>query len=116
MPVRKSTVTLLPIECAREPFLLVNKVAGIGLDLPNQVGQCHKWPKSNQNVDVVGHTVDRDQLMFLVRNNTCHVALKLLPVLRRNQILSTLWCEDYLYINLAIGVCHYAGCARLSLN
>src|SRR5712692_8191816 len=85
MSVRKSAVAFLPAKPSANPFLLVDEIRGIGFDVSDQIRQGHRWLQSNQNVDVVRHSVDRDQLLAIVSHNSRHVLVKLFLELRTNE-------------------------------
>ena len=57
-------------------------------------------------MNVIGHAVDLKHLLTLIGNNAGNVFVNLFFVVRLNQTLPALNSEDYLDVNLSIGVCH----------
>src|SRR5215472_5520264 len=108
MRIRKRPEALLPGEMPRHPLVLVNMVAGAGLDVPNQVRQSHAWPQANENVRVVRHAIDFDELLALASHDPGHVLVEFLLALGSDEVLSALHGKNHLDIDLRVSASHNA--------
>ena len=69
MAIRERAESFLPREPTRDPSALVDGARRPGLDVPHEVGKRHRRFLPNQDVHVVGHIVDRDELLALIRHD-----------------------------------------------
>lgn len=104
--IRKCTKAFLPIEPPFDPAFFIDEFRGIGFDCAHQIRQCHTGFQTNQQMDVIGYTVNLNELLFVTANDACDVFVKLILELRPNQILSSLHRKNDLNVNLRISVRH----------
>ena len=58
-------------------------------------------------MNVVGHTVDGDELVSLVLNDAGHVAIQVVSPGRLDETVPVFNGENGLNIELGIGICHW---------
>jgi hypothetical protein len=61
---------------------------------------------ADEQMQVIGHIIDRNQLLLLSRDNSGNVFLKFVVMLRLDKILSALDGENNMKIDLPVRVCH----------
>ena len=107
--ILKGAEALLPREPSWHPPLLVDVVGGARLDVPDQIRQGDIRPQTNQDMCVVRHAVDGNELLTLPADDAGHVLLKFLFAFRANQALPSLHSEHNLNVDLSISICHTVG-------
>src|SRR6266540_1979265 len=104
--IGESAKALLPGKPAGHPSLAFDETRRAGLDVANQIRQHQIRLQPNEQVNVVGHVINCNELLSLPRNNARDVFLELVVVLRANEILSAFDGEDDMDIDLRVGVGH----------
>src|SRR5260370_22051942 len=80
--IGKCTETLLPTKAAHHPPILVDMVGRAGLDVPNKVRQSDVWFEPTENLRVIGHAVDGDELLALTGHDARDVLVQFLLAFR----------------------------------
>ena len=106
--IRKGAEALLPREASRHPPLLVDVVGGARLDVADQIREGDIRSQTNQDMRVVRHAVDGDELLTLPGDDAGDVFLQFFFAFRANQVLPSLHGEHDLNVDLGIGVGHIA--------
>jgi hypothetical protein len=89
--------------------VFVDELGRIRFDVSDQIRQRDIRFQSNQHMNVVSHTVDRDQFLALMANDSGDILVNLFFVFRANQALSALNGENDLDVNLRVGIGHNNG-------
>ena len=105
MRVRKRAEHILPIETPRNPSLAIDEIGCSGLDVTHQIGKGDAWLLTNQDMGVVGHAMDCQQLLPLRRNDPGYVFLELLFPFTADKVKPPVDRKDDLNIDLGVGVC-----------
>src|SRR5207245_293215 len=98
--------TFLPAKPSAHPLLPINEIGGIGFDVAYQISQGHCGLESNENMNMVRHSVNGDQLLFVVPDDTSNVLVKFFLELWADKRKPTVNCEHSLNVDLRVGVCH----------
>ena len=104
--IRKGTETFLPREPPRPPAILVNVIGRASLDVADQIREGDIWLQPNQNMRVVRHAVDGNELLALPSDDASHVLLQFLFAFRADQVLPCLDGEHDLNVYLCVCVSH----------
>ena len=86
---------------------LINVIRRARLDVAHEVGEHYAGVQTKENVRVIRHTIDCEELLTLPGNDARHVLLQGLFALRSNQVLPRLHREHDLDVDLRIGICHF---------
>ncbi len=89
-----------------QPFLFVEKTGRTRLDIADQIGQGNVRLHADKYMNVIAHTVNRNQFLIAILHDSCYVFEQFFFLVRRNQRLPALNCKDYLDIYLCVRVCH----------
>ncbi len=100
MRIGKGTKAFLPRESPRHPALLVDVVGGARLDVADQIRQGDIRPQADQDMRVVRHAMDGDELLTLPADDAGQVFLQFLFALGANQALPSLHSEHDLNVDL----------------
>jgi len=106
MRVGEGTISFLPSKFAFHPFLLCDEAGRIRFNVPNQIRDRFVRSQANENMNMVGHSIDGKELLPFVRNDTCCVPMQFFFVFLWNQVLSSLDCKYDMNIYLRERVCH----------
>ena len=88
-------------------------VCRAGLDVTDQVRQCHVRLETNQNMRMIGHTVDCQQLLALPGDDAGDVFVQLFFAFGADEVLPTLDGEHGLNIDLCVSVSHKFTCGPI---
>ena len=77
MTVGERAIAFLPTEPSANPLFLVDEVRRVCFDISNEIRQSHNRLQSDQYVNVIGHSVDGDQLLFAVSHDPGDVLVQL---------------------------------------
>jgi hypothetical protein len=80
--------------------MIVNKITGIILYIPHQIGQSHGGLQTDECMHVIFHTVYDDRLMSLVGDDAAHIFKDLLAPGLMEEVLSSLYSKNDLNIDL----------------
>ncbi len=106
MAVGKCPVAFLPPELSFYPGMVIDEIGGVIFHVPNQIRERHGWFKPDENMHMIGDTVDDDGLLSLIFDDPRHILENLIPPFFLEQILTSLHSKDNLNINLGICTCH----------
>ena len=106
MGTRESAISFLPPELSLDPIPVVDKSRRIGFDVTNQIRNTLVGLQAHQNVDMVGHAVDGDELLSLIGDDAGGVFMQFFLVFLPNQVLSPVYGEDNVNIDLGECICH----------
>jgi hypothetical protein len=73
MRIREGAKPFLPVKFSARPNLLIDEIAGIPLDVPNEIGERPIRLHPYKDVYMVGHCIDGDELVPLVLNDSCDI-------------------------------------------
>lgn len=104
--VRKRAVTSCQQNLPRTHFFLLMKSEESALMSRTTTANAFDGFKPIKNVHMIRHTLDGDQFLTLVADNTRHVLVKLFFELRTNERQPPVNCEDSLNVDLGVGVGH----------
>ena len=96
----------MPCKISCDPSFSVDEFRGISLDVPYEIRDWKIRSDAYQNMDVVRHGVDLNQLLFPVRDDAGDVFVEFSFVLFGDKRLSSFDGKYNVYVELAIGVCH----------
>jgi len=102
--VRKCAKTFLPRKPPGHPVILVHVIGRAGLDVSHQIGQGYVGLQTDQDVRMVRHAMDGDELLALARDNAGNVLVKLFLAFRSNEVLPSLYRKHDLDVDLGVGV------------
>src|SRR5687767_5629207 len=106
MRVRENTISILPGELASHPFLSIDELVGFNFDLLNKIRYLHHRLKPNEQVAVIRHAIDSEQLRFSFGNEAIDVAVDFFFVRRSDKVRSVPYRKNKLEIDLTVGVSH----------
>jgi hypothetical protein len=102
--IRKRPKPFLPAEPAQDPPTPIDEIGRSVLHLAHQIGQSHGGPETHQQVRMVRHAVDRQELLVPLAHDAGHVFVQLFLVLPRNQVGTPLHGKDNLNVDLGVGI------------
>src|ERR1043166_127268 len=106
MSIGKRAIPFLPGELSLDPLVFVYVSRRVSFDISDQIRKRHRRLKSNQNVKMVRHTANDDQLLPLILNDSGYVLVQILLEVGLDQRQAIANCEHGLNVDLREGVCH----------
>ena len=102
--------SFLPHEFSGYPPFLVYESCGTRLDVSDQIRDSDVGGDADKDMDVIGHRVDLDDLLFPVGDDAGDISVEFGFVLFWDEGLSRFDGKDDMYVELGIGICHRDGC------
>ena len=96
----------MPVESSLQPSLLVDESRRIRFDISDQIRKGDVGFEAQKDVNMVPDTVDSEEFLVLVPNDTRDKFVELFLVLGSQNILPTLNSKNHLNIDLRICICH----------
>ena len=106
MRIREPAKAFLPVETSGNPPIAIDEIRRSSLDVTNEIRKRDIWLLADQNMSVVRHAMDGQQLLPLSRHDAGHVFLKFFLPFTANQVLPSFDREDNLNVDLGVGVRH----------
>ena len=104
--IREYTISILPAEFLTHPVFVVDEFVAFYLNLLDEVRNQDRRIKSDEQVDMIGHTVNGEHFCFSVLDKTGNVFMKFLFVCSFDEALTVFDSKDEMKINLRICICH----------
>jgi hypothetical protein len=76
--IGESTEAFLPIELSSYPLLTIYEIRRSGLDITNKIRKSSIGSLANQDMNMIRHIINCDQLVTLLGNYACDVLLQLI--------------------------------------
>ena len=89
----KCPVTRLPFESVRQLLRIVGPFRRLCFDPSQHVRHSHCWTKSRENMDVVRHSTNLDQVTLFAPNDSTDVGIKFVLERIENSVASVLGAE-----------------------
>src|SRR5215468_3435569 len=99
----------LPAKSAPHPAFVVNQIRRSDLYFLHEIRERTVRPESDQDVDMIGHSVYGDELLSLGFHYTSYLFVDFFSVRFGNQRLSSLNCKYDVNVDLGVGVRHSVG-------
>jgi len=104
--VGKSAESFLPFKSTHDPVLGIDIIRRSRLYLADQSGQGKVGFQANQQMEMIGHVINGDELGTYMGDNARHVFLQFDLVLGTDEVLTALDSEYNVDIDLCVGICH----------
>jgi len=106
MTVRKCPIAFLPAKLSFYPFMVIDEIRGVVLNIPHQIRQSHRRFQTNEDMNMIRNTIDDDWLLSLVFDNPRHIFENFMPPFPLEEVLASLHSEDDLDVDLGICARH----------
>lgn len=104
--IRKGPESFLPLKLSGHETFLIDDAARIGLYFLNEFRYLEIGFEADENMNVIRNSPDGNELLTVIRHNSCDVFVKLLPPFGRDQIFAALNGEHHVDVNLGECICH----------
>ena len=104
--VRERAKALLPSKSPQHPTFAVEEIGGTVFYVAHQIGERHGGFETDQDMCVVGHAVDGQELLPAFPDDAGNILMEFLLVLFLDEILSTFDGKDNLEVDLRVSIRH----------